>query len=80
MVSRPWEPPQRYEALNRGRFSGDPSRLHTIDVRFVRPLALPASVGVYVSNEGGIWVGDAPDGGAYLEGRFETRDDASGES
>ena len=29
-------------------------------------------VGIYVTNDGGIWVGDAPGGGAYLEGRFET--------
>jgi len=60
------------EALNRARFAGDPSRLRTIDVRLSRPLVLPARVGVYVSGDGGIWVGDAPGGGAYLEGRFET--------
>jgi hypothetical protein len=59
------------EALNRARFSGDPYRLKTIDVRLSRPLVLPASVGVYVRSEE-IWVGDAPRGGAYLEGRFET--------
>jgi hypothetical protein len=60
------------EALNRARFAGDPSRLKTIDARLSRPLVLPARVGVYVNGEGGIWVGDAPGGGAYLEGRFET--------
>jgi hypothetical protein len=60
------------EALNRSRFAGDPMRLKTIDVRLSRPLVLPARVGVYVGSEGGIWVGDAPGGGAYLEGRFET--------
>ena len=60
------------EALNRSRFAGDPSRLKVIDARFSRPLVLPARVGVYVTNDGGIWVGDAPGGGAYLEGRFET--------
>jgi MaoC like domain len=59
------------EALNRARFAGDPMRLKTIDVRLSRPLVLPARVGVYVNTEGGIWVGDAPGGGAYLEGRFE---------
>jgi hypothetical protein len=58
------------EALNRARFSGDPYRLKTIDVRLSRPLVLPARVGVYVSSEQ-IWVGDAAGGGAYLEGRFE---------
>ncbi len=60
------------EALNRARFAGDPSRLKTIDARLSRPLVLPARVGVYVNGEGGIWVGDAPGGGAYLEGKFET--------
>jgi hypothetical protein len=60
------------EALNRARFAGDPSRLQTIDARLSRPLVLPARVGVYVNGDGGIWVGDAPGGGAYLEGRFET--------
>ncbi len=60
------------EALNRARFAGDPTRLAAIDARFSRPLVLPARVGVYVTNDGGVWVGDAPNGGAYLEGRFET--------
>jgi hypothetical protein len=60
------------EALNRARFAGDPMRLKMIDARLSRPLVLPARVGVYVSTDGGIWVGDAPGGGAYLEGRFET--------
>jgi hypothetical protein len=60
------------EALNRSRFAGDPTRLAVIDARFSRPVVLPARVGVYVTNEGGIWVGDAPGGGAYLEGHFET--------
>jgi hypothetical protein len=61
------------EALDRARFSGDPSKLATIDVRFTRPLLLPARVGVYLGGEGRqLWVGDAPGGAAYLEGRFET--------
>jgi hypothetical protein len=59
------------EALNRSRFAGDPSRLASFDARLSRPLVLPARVGVYVDSSGGIWVGDAPGGGAYLEGRFE---------
>jgi hypothetical protein len=60
------------EALNRARFAGDVSRLATIEARFTRPLVLPARVGVYVK-DGSIWVGDAPGGGAYLEGSFTTR-------
>lgn len=58
------------EALNRSRFAGDPTRLQWIDVRFVRPLVLPAAVGVYVGEGGALWVGDAPSGGSYLEGQF----------
>jgi hypothetical protein len=60
------------EALNRARFAGDPARLRAIDARFTRPLVLPAKVGVYVGEGGGIWIGDAPGGAAYLEGRYET--------
>jgi acyl dehydratase len=59
------------EALNRARFSGDPSRLKMIDARFTKPLVLPASVGVYVSGDGRLWVGDAPRGRAYLEAQFQ---------
>jgi hypothetical protein len=62
------------EALNRSRFAGDPRRLATVDVRFSRPLPLPAKVGVYIDDAHGLWVGDAPGGGAYLEGQYSTRD------
>lgn len=60
------------ESLNRTVFAGDPTKLGSIDARFVRPLVLPARVGVYVANDR-IWVGDAPNGGAYLEGSFTVR-------
>jgi hypothetical protein len=60
------------EALNRARFSASPSRLSLIDARFTSPLFLPASVGVYVTNDGRLWVGDAPQGRVYLEGQFQT--------
>lgn len=58
------------EALNRSVLEGKVTRLASIDVRFTRPLPLPARVGVYVTDEGGIWVGDRPGGDAYLEGQF----------
>ena len=61
------------EGLNRARFSGDAGRLSTVDVRFKRPLVLPARVGLY-TREQALWVGDAPGGGAYLEGTFGTHD------
>jgi acyl dehydratase len=60
------------EALNRGLFAGDVTALREIDVRFTRPLVLPARVGVYVSGDK-VWVGDAPGGPAYLEGSFKIR-------
>lgn len=60
------------EALNRGLLAGDPSALAEIDVRFTRPLVLPARVGVYVDTNR-VWVGDAPGGPAYLEGTFQVR-------
>jgi hypothetical protein len=61
------------EALNRRVFAGDPRALSAIDVSFRRPLVLPASVGVYVTHGQDVFVGDAPGGGAYLEGRYEAR-------
>lgn len=59
------------EALNRSRFAGDALALKVIDARFSRPLTLPGAVGVYVDEGKGIWVGDAPGGGAYLEGTYD---------
>lgn len=60
------------EALVRARLAGDPRRLTRIDVRFTRPLVLPAAVGIYLDGGAAITVGDAPGGRAYLEGHYET--------
>ncbi|HZO16682.1 MAG TPA: MaoC/PaaZ C-terminal domain-containing protein [Polyangiaceae bacterium] len=57
------------EGLNRGLFSGNVQALSMIDVRFTRPLVLPASVGLYVKSDE-VFVGDAPGARAYLTGRF----------
>ena len=60
------------EGLNRALFAGDVSKLATIDVKFTRPLVLPARVGLYV--EGGrVFVGDAPGGPAYMVGSYSVR-------
>jgi acyl dehydratase len=59
------------EALNGALFAGDPLRLAAVDVRFTKPLVLPATVSVYTS-AGDLWVGDPKRGSAYLEGRFDT--------
>lgn len=45
--------------------------VRTVDVRFTRPLPLPAGAGVYREGER-LWVGDGPGGLAYLEGTVET--------
>ncbi len=63
------------EALNRVVFAGDASLLRTFDVKFVRPLVLPADVGVYITpndrdGEGQIFVGDHPGGPAYMIGAY----------
>jgi hypothetical protein len=59
------------EGLNRALFAGDVDALSEIDVRFTRPLVLPARVGLYVRRDE-IYVGDAPSGPAYLTGTFAT--------
>lgn len=67
------------ETMNRILFAGDPARLRTVEVRFTRPLQLPARVGCYVRPErddapGEVYVGQAPGGPAYLTGTWTTRD------
>lgn len=59
------------EGLNRSVFSGDNHRLRTIDVKFVRPLLLPAAVGLYVSGDE-VFLGDERGCPSYVVGRFET--------
>jgi hypothetical protein len=60
------------EGLNRNVFSGDVTRLESIDVQFKKPLVLPAEVGLYVDDER-VFVGDAPGGPAYLIGTYTVR-------
>jgi len=62
------------EALNKVRFAGNPDRLAAIDVRFTRPLVLPAKVSLFLDDRGGLFVGSAPGGPANLTGTKETRD------
>ena len=60
------------EGLNRSLFSGDATRLEAIDVKFTKPLVLPAKVGLYIDGES-VFVGDAPGGPAYLVGTYSVR-------
>ena len=59
------------EGLNRSVFAGDVHRIRVFDCKFTRPLVLPAKVGLYVTSNHGVFVGDAPGGPAYLVGSFE---------
>jgi acyl dehydratase len=58
------------EGLNRGLYAGRVDRVRVFDVKFTRPLVLPARVGLYHRGSE-IYVGDAPGGPAYLVGTFE---------
>ena len=62
-----------YEGLVRGLYAGDVHAIGAMDVRFTRPLILPAKVGLFVDGNA-VFVGDAPGGPAYLTGTFEERD------
>jgi hypothetical protein len=60
------------EGLNRSLFSGEVSRLEAIDLKFTKPLVLPAKVGLYIEDHS-VFVGDAPGGPAYLVGTYSVR-------
>jgi acyl dehydratase len=57
------------EGLQRALFAGAVDRLRIVDVRFTRPLGLPAQVGLYVDGSR-FFVGTAPNGPAFLAGAF----------
>jgi len=59
-----------YEGLHTHTFKG--SRTMTMfDVKFTRPLVLPASVGLYLGPDNSVYVGDAPGGPAYMVGHYK---------
>lgn len=62
------------EGVQRTLMAGSVRAIRTFDVKFTKPLVLPAKVGLYVKGQS-LWVGDAPGGPAYLEGQFETNHD-----
>ncbi|MCH9681342.1 MAG: hypothetical protein K0V04_07910 [Deltaproteobacteria bacterium] len=59
------------EGVQRTLLAGSTRSLRVVDVKFTKPLVLPARVGLYVRDQS-LWVGDAPGGPAYLAGHFET--------
>ena len=62
------------ESLNRVLWSGAPDRLKTLEIRFRRPLVLPAEVGLYIGLENDLYVGSAPEGPANLSGCFSMKE------
>lgn len=61
-------------ALVKGLLSGDAGRLRAVEARFTRPFVLPGKLGIYVTDAGELFAGDAPGGAAYLAGRFAIAD------
>jgi acyl dehydratase len=65
------------EAIVKNRLAGDVSRFRGVDVKFVRPVVLPARVTYFVTPAAdgamGWFAGSAPGGPAYLTGTFRTR-------
>jgi hypothetical protein len=62
------------EDLNRVLWAGDPSRLESIDVKFTRPLVLPATPGTYIDDDQReLAIGEARGGPAFLTGTWTTR-------
>lgn len=69
-----------FEGIVRAQLCGDAERLTELKADFVRPLLLPASVGLYVGDEPPgpgesrpVFLGDAPGGAAYLVGHYALR-------
>mgnify|MGYP006290358523 CR=1 FL=1 len=53
--------------------AGRAGAIREMDVRFTRPLVLPADVGLFV-DDGTVAVGDQPGGAAYMIGAYETEE------
>ena len=61
-----------WEAIVKHRLDGDPTRMKSMDVRFVRPQPLPAQVSVCIGDDGSVGIGEGPGGPATMLGSFET--------
>jgi acyl dehydratase len=59
-------------AVDRVVFSGRTDGWNRLEARFARPVVLPARLHVFARpTDGGLWVGTAPGGPAFLVGGFE---------
>jgi acyl dehydratase len=65
-----------WEGVVRNALAGDVHAISSIEARLTRPLVLPHDIGLYVRGAE-MFVGDAPDGPAYLTGRYATRERSS---
>jgi len=67
-----------FETVVAARWAGDPLRLGQLDVRFTRPVVLPATPGVYLepADDGahGLSVGEAPGSPVNMLGTITTRE------
>ncbi|QDG50221.1 hypothetical protein FIV42_05600 [Persicimonas caeni] len=61
-----------FEGINRELYKGL-EEIRVFEVKFTRPLVLPAEVGLYVDDDNGVYVGDAPGGPAYMVGGYELK-------
>lgn len=61
------------EAVVRMRLAGNVAAIAHVEAKFVRPLLLPARAGVYLTETGALYLGDAPGGGIYLDGHISLR-------
>jgi acyl dehydratase len=61
-------------AIVRGLLSGDVTKLRSVEARFTRPLVMPGTMGIYITEAGDLFAGDGPGAAAYLAGRFQTGD------
>lgn len=62
-----------FEGLVRGLLSNDASGIAALDVRFERPLVLPAVAGVYLEGSR-VYVADAPGSRSYVTGEVELKE------
>jgi len=62
------------ESMNRVLFSDKVGRLKCLEARFTAPLAIPATVGLFVDRDCGVFIGAARGERACLAGTYETRE------
>ncbi len=67
------------ETLNRCVLDGHPERLHTLELRFTRPLVLPAAPAVYCCEDGTVFVGDMPGKAPCAMGHYTAMEEKNNE-